>query len=111
MQIVQRAADDAGVLDQRLQVASAAILAGRQLEDAVREAGFDQVVFQSALVFQVLLRFAAGDLVEWRLRDVEVAALNHRRHLAEEERQQQRADMRTVDVGVGHQDDLVIAQF
>ncbi len=111
VQVVQHVADDPGVLHHRLQVAPAAILAGRQLEDAVREAGFDQVVFQSALVFQVLLGFAAGDLVERRLRDVEVAALNQRRHLAEEERQQQRADMRTVNVGVGHQDDLVIAQF
>ena len=32
-------------------------------------------------------------------------------HLAEEERQQQSADMRAVDVGVGHDDDLVIAQL
>ena len=32
-------------------------------------------------------------------------------HLPVEERQQQRADMRAVDVGVGHDDDLVIAQL
>ena len=42
---------------------------------------------------------------------IEMAALDDRPHLAEEERQQQRADMRAVDVGVGHDDDLVIAQL
>ena len=33
------------------------------------------------------------------------------RHLAEEERQQQRADMRAVHVGVRHDDDAVVAQL
>ena len=111
VQIVQRGADDAGILDQRLQIAAAAVLAGRQLEHAVVEPGLDQIIFQRALVLQVLLGLAARHLVERRLRDIEVAALDQRRHLAEEERQQQRADMRAVDVGVGHQDDLVIAQL
>ena len=54
---------------------------------------------------------AALDLVERRLRDVEVAALDELRHLAVEERQQQRADVRAVDVGVGHDDDAVVAQL
>ena len=40
-----------------------------------------------------------------------MAALDQRPHLAEEEGQQQRADMRAVDVGVGHDDDLVVAQL
>ena len=111
MQIVQRAADDAGVLDQRLQIAAAAVLAGGQLEHAVVETGLDQIVFQRAFVLEVLLGLAARHLVERRLRDIEIAALDQRRHLAEEERQQQRADMRAVDIGVGHQDDLVIAQL
>eukprot|EP01035_Chromulina_nebulosa_P014895 gene14895-19708_t len=59
----------------------------------------------------VLLGLAARHLVERRLRDVEEAALDQRRHLPEEEGQQQGADMRAVDVGVGHHDDLVIAQL
>ena len=50
-------------------------------------------------------------LIERRLRDVDVAALDQLRHVAEEERQQQRADVRAVDVGVGHQDDLAVAQL
>ena len=50
-------------------------------------------------------------LIERRLGDIEVAALDQLRHLAEEEGQQQRADMGAVDVGVGHDDDLVVAQL
>jgi len=40
-----------------------------------------------------------------------MAALDQLRHLPIEERQDQRADMRAVHVGVGHDDDLVIAQL
>ena len=40
-----------------------------------------------------------------------MAVLDDLPHLAEEERQQQSPDMRAVDVGVGHDDDLVIAQL
>src|SRR5581483_6946468 len=46
-----------------------------------------------------------------RLGDVHVAFLDQRAHLAVEERQQQGADVRAVDVGVGHDDDLVVAQL
>src|SRR6185312_9813169 len=44
-------------------------------------------------------------LVERRLRDVDVPALDELRHLPIEKRQQQRADVRAVDVRVGHDDD------
>jgi hypothetical protein len=40
-----------------------------------------------------------------------VAVFDQLRHLAEEEGEQQRADMRAVHVGVGHDDDLVVAQL
>ena len=49
--------------------------------------------------------------VERRLRDVDEALLHQLRHLAVEKRQQQRADVRAVHVGIGHDDDLVIAQL
>jgi hypothetical protein len=51
------------------------------------------------------------DLVQRRLRDVDVAALDQLGHLAVEEREQQRADVAAVDVGVGHDDDAVVAQL
>jgi len=47
---------------------------------------------------------AARDSVERRLRDVEIAAVDDLAHLPVEERQQQRADMRAVDVRVRHDD-------
>ena len=62
-------------------------------------------------VLQVLLVLALLHLVERRLRDVDVAALDQLGHLPIEERQQQRADVGAVDVGVGHDDDAVVAQL
>ena len=46
-----------------------------------------------------------------RLGDVDVAVLDQRAHEAEEEGQKQGADVRAVDVGIGHQDDLAVAQL
>jgi hypothetical protein len=51
------------------------------------------------------------DLVQRRLGDVDVAALDQLGHLAVEEGEQQGADVGAVDVGVGHQDDAVVAQL
>ena len=64
-----------------------------------------------AIVLDVLLRLALLDRIQRRLRNVHVAALDQFLHVAEEERQQQRADVRAVHVGVGHQDDLAVAQL
>ncbi len=75
------------------------------------ERGIEQVVVEFGVVLDVDLLLAALDLVERRLRDVDVAALDQLGHLAVEERQQQRADMRAVDVGIRHDDDAVIAQL
>jgi hypothetical protein len=60
---------------------------------------------------QVQLFLAGLDLVQRRLGDVDVAALHQLGHLAVEEGQQQRADVRAVHVGVGHDDDAVVAQL
>ena len=62
-----------------------------------------------ALVLDVLLELALLDLEQRRLRNVHVSALDQLRHVAEEESEQQRADVRAVHVGVGHQDDLAVA--
>ena len=83
----------------------------RERQHRLLESALDQVVLERALVLQVLLRLAARDLVERRLRDEEMAALDQLAHLPVEEGEEQRADMRAVDVGVGHDDDLVVAQL
>ena len=64
-----------------------------------------------AIVLDVLLEAALLDLVERRLRDVDVVALDQLRHVAEEEGEQQGADVRAVDVGVGHEDDFAVADL
>src|SRR5712691_8274577 len=94
------AANDTGVIDQRSQIGPGALLAAREAEDRLFEAGRDQIILERAFILEVLLGFSAVDLVERRLRDEEVAALDQLRHLPIEERQQQRADMGAVDVGV-----------
>lgn len=54
---------------------------------------------------------AVLDLVQRRLGDVDVAAFDQLGHLPVEEGKQQGADVGAVDVGVGHDDDAVIAQL
>ena len=63
------------------------------------------------VVLDVLFELALLDAIQRRLRDVNVASLNEFLHVAEEEREQQRANVRAVHVGVGHQDDLAVAQL
>lgn len=65
------------------------------------------VFFQ--FVFEVTLLLAVFGFVERRLGDVNVAALDQFGHLAVEEGQEQGADVRTVHVGIGHDDDAVVA--
>ena len=78
--------------------------------DAVGGA-LDHDLHEFGVVLDVLLELALLDAVERRLRDEHVAALDQLLHVTEEKREQQGADVRAVDVGVGHQDDLAVAQF
>ena len=82
---------------------------GVELRALQRDA--QQVLLQLVVVLEVDLFLALLRLVQRRLRDVDVAALDQLGHLPVEERQQQRADVRAVDVRVGHDDDAVIAQL
>src|SRR3546814_10519460 len=63
------------------------------------------------VVLQVAQRLSALGPVERRLGNVEMAALDQLRHLPEEEGEQERADVAAVHIGVGHDDDLVVAQL
>ena len=111
VQPVEDVADRACVLNQLAQVGARALLAGGKAQNRIVESGRDQIVLKRALILEVLLRLCAVDLVERRLRNVDVAALDELFHLPEEKRQQQRADVRAVHVRVGHDDDLVVAQL
>ena len=105
------------VLAQRREEALVAHLGeARRLAVAVGDLDVAQpLAQQDALELAVVLeveRLAAAELepVERRLGDVDVPRLDHRQHVPEEERQDQRADVRAVDVGVRHRHDLVVAQ-
>ena len=82
-----------------------------QLEGQLLGPLLQQEVLHGVLVLEVHLLLAALDLVERRLGDVEVAALDQLAHLAVEEGQQQGPDVGAVHVGVGHDDDAVVAQL
>jgi len=59
----------------------------------------------------VLTLLASGTEVERRCSDVDVTILDERTHIAEEEGQDERGDMTTVHVSIGHDDHLVVAKL
>ena len=70
----------------------------------------EQVFVEGRAVLEVQLFLAVLDLVQRRLGDVDMAALDQIGHLAVEEGQQQGTDVGAVHVRVGHDDDAVVAQ-
>ena len=80
-------------------------------EPDVVGAELDQVRAHRFVVLEVAKLLTLLHLVERRLRDVEISLVDQLRHLAIEERQQQCADVRTVDVRVGHDDDLMVTEL
>ena len=71
----------------------------------------EQDVLELGLALDVAVLLALGQPVQRRLGDVHVAGLDQGLHLAEEQRQGERADVGAVDVGVGQQHDLVVARL
>ena len=69
-----------------------------------------QDLLELGLLLDVDVLLARLDLVERRLGDVDVALVDQLRHLAVQEGQHQRADVRAVHVGVRHHDHLVVAR-
>ena len=59
----------------------------------------------------VLLMILVGTLVERRSSDIQMSLLYHLWHKAEEESHDEGIDMRTIDIGIGHDDNLIVAQF
>ena len=69
----------------------------------------DQPLLELELLLEVAVVGADAQLVERRLGDVDVAGLDQLVHVPEEERQDQRADVGAVGVGIAGDDDLVVA--
>ena len=66
------------------------------------------IVRQLPVVLEVLLLFALANFIERRLSNINMSALDQVTHLTEEKSEQQRTDMRTVYIGIRHDDDAVI---
>src|SRR5215510_8434762 len=100
MQAQEQDPDRARLLDQAEQVGTTAVLAGGEPQHSVLEAGLNQVILECALVLEILLGLAARHLVERRLRDEQMAAIDETGHLPIEEGEQQRTNMGAVNVSV-----------
>src|SRR5690606_36820872 len=107
VEAIEQPLDSPGLHDDVAKVLSCARLPGAELEHGISQTTVDQVVLKAALILEVSLRTAIRHLVERRLCAVEVSLLDKLRHLTVEERQQQRADVRAVGVGVRYDDDRV----
>src|SRR6185503_2648150 len=83
----------------------------RHPDDARLGGALDQEGVELALVLDVGFALAPLGAEQRRLGDEHVAVLDDLRQLPVEEREQQRADVRAVDVGVGHDDDAVVAEL
>src|SRR5579875_113457 len=70
----------------------------------------DQRVALLFCVDEACLLVAHLNVVERRLRNIEMALLDQQRHMAEEEGQQQGANVGTIDVGIAHNHDASVAQ-
>ena len=55
--------------------------------------------------------FVLFDFVQWRLSQIYISLLDQFRHKSVKECQKQRRNMRAINIGIGHDDDLVITQL
>ena len=60
---------------------------------------------------RVIVALILRDAEQRRLCDVHVSLFDKRAHIAVEERQKQSADVRTVDIGIGHDDDAAVTEL
>ena len=98
------------MIDERLEIVAAPLALGC-VEDQALEPGFLEIIVERRVVLEIDFRAAAAHLVERRLGNEEVPVIDELRHLPVEEGQQERSNVGAVDVGVGHDHDLVIAQL
>ena len=83
----------------------------RFLQANLFRAELDEYLIQPRVVIHILDPLLARDLVQRRLGNIDKAILHQRRHLPVKKRQQQRPDVRSVHVGIGHDDDFVVAEL
>ena len=67
--------------------------AGTEFKGCIFQTRGDQIFLQRLFILQILRRLAARHLIERRLGNIEMTALDQLGHLPEEEGQKQRANM------------------
>ena len=101
----------ARLIDQRAQIRARALRAVAEHKHRILDARHGEMILELALALEIDLALPTLHPIERWLRDIEVTLLHQLRHVAEEEGEKQCADVRAVDVGVRHDDDLVVAQL
>ena len=74
-------------------------------------AHFVELLGQFFIAVGIPMLLALANLIERRLGNEHMTMLNQRFHIAIEERQQQRTDMRAIDIGICHDDDFAVTAF
>ena len=98
-----------------VRVAGARVHLPKPLVSLYRIVGYGAELFKKtlklALGVGVVDLLVLGYLVKGRLGDVDISVFYRRPHKAEEEGKQQTSDVASVDVGIGHDDYLVVAEL
>ena len=87
------------------------IFTGAEFKSGVLYCQRNEMIFKGFFVLHVAFGAADTHFEQRRLGDINVTTLNQLGHLPEEKGEQQRPDMRAIDVGVRHDDDPVIPDF
>src|ERR1700719_3293253 len=111
MQRSERLAHEARLIDGPPQIGADALLPARETQNRALAPALDQIILKGALILEVDLGFAAQRLVERRLSDEEMTAIDDLLHVAEKESEKQGADMAAVHIGIRHDDDLVVTKL
>src|SRR5262245_49937497 len=99
------------LLEARFEIGAGDLFAGRCNDDARLRGTTNQEGLELALVLDERLLPAPLRAEQRWLRDVDVTAIDELTRLTVEERQQQCTDVRSVHVGVRHDDHAVIAEL
>src|SRR5262249_56060449 len=95
-QPMEHVGDPASLLDELPQVSAGALFARIEPQHRLFEAAGDEIILERPLVLEILLRFSARHLVERRLCDEEMTAVDDVPHLTVEKRQHHPPTLRTL---------------
>jgi len=84
---------------------------GTGMQRAIFQCDLQQVTIQLRIIFYVMLLFSFLYFVQRRLRNIHITVFYQFWHLPIKEGEKQGADMRAIDIGVGHDNESMVAQL